>query len=170
MHRTHSRISGEWKRNKRKHSPFCSGRAVRLPPYQNSQCSSEGFVLHWTISSPSSSFQVYLTVSGFYIFFSVVQRYCGKLIVHLSGSMSAEGFQVPSQRPLKLNFGGTNGRSSERWLVDPCQRRIIALMDLLLKAGWEMPAPQEAGCKQQTNTAGGLRVGQQPLMHVHNQA
>lgn len=43
-------------------------------------------------------------------------------------------------------------------------------MDLLLKAGWEMPAPQEVGCKQQMNTAGGLRAGQQPFMHVHNHA
>lgn len=30
MHGTHSPISGEWKGNKRKHSPYCSGRAVRV--------------------------------------------------------------------------------------------------------------------------------------------
>lgn len=74
MHGTRSPISGERKRNKRKHSPFCSGRAVTLFLSEESlQQRRICFALEYL---PPPSFQVYLTVSGFRIRFSAALPSC----------------------------------------------------------------------------------------------
>lgn len=125
--------------------------------YQKSQCSSEGFVLHWSIYPPNHSKFIWQFLGFGYVFLPC--RDSIWVTVERNGSMSAEGVH---HCPLNWNFVGTNGQSSELVVCWPRQRRNSTLMDLASKARWEMPAPQEVGCKQQMNTAGGLRAGQQP--------
>lgn len=167
MHGTHSRIPGEWKRNKRKHFPFSPGRAVRLCLITTVIAVAKS----WFISYWSNFF--HLTVLGGSV---ICCNIVWVNVEHFSAVLSfVEELKVPEHpanvgsSPWNLNFGKANGWNSEHVVCWPCQRRIIIVNGLAVKRGVRMPAPQEVGCKHQMNTAGGPWVGQQHLMHMWDQ-
>lgn len=174
MHGTHSRISGEWKRNKRKHSPSSPGRAVRLCLITTVIAVAKSwFISYWSLffffsslwNIPSS----FDSFGGFaYIVWVNVESFSAVLSFVEELKVRDRPANVGS-RPWNLKFGKANGWNSEHVVCWPCQWRIITVNGLAVNRGVRMPAPQEVGCKHQMNTAGDAWVGQQRLMHVRDQ-
>lgn len=102
MHGTHSQIPGEWKRNKRKHSPFSPGGPVRLCLITTvTAVAKSWFISYWSLFFFSFLWNILSSFDSFGGFSSVLQycvSECGEL---LSGSAicgGAEGLRASSER------------------------------------------------------------------------